>query len=91
MGDVHHHHRSGGIGLGGLLLVLFVALKLTGEIQWSWLWVLSPLWLPMGVLVGILALVAIAAAIAFVFAAISAAISDLRRARRRKAHAKKAA
>lgn len=28
------------------LAILFVALKLTGYIEWSWLWVLSPLWLP---------------------------------------------
>lgn len=29
-----------------LLGVLFVALKLTEEITWPWLWVLSPFWLP---------------------------------------------
>lgn len=29
-----------------LLTVLFIGLKLTGYIAWSWLWVLSPLWLP---------------------------------------------
>jgi hypothetical protein len=39
---------SGGIGVGGLLLVLFVALKLTHQIAWSWWWVLSPMWLPLG-------------------------------------------
>lgn len=26
------------------LAVLFIALKLTGVIKWSWLWVLSPIW-----------------------------------------------
>lgn len=31
--------------LAYLLLTLFVGLKLTGNIDWSWLWVLSPLWL----------------------------------------------
>jgi hypothetical protein len=36
---------SGGIGLPGLLTVLFVGLKLTGYISWSWWWVLSPLWI----------------------------------------------
>lgn len=36
---------NGGIGISGALLVLFVALKLTGNITWSWLWVLSPLWI----------------------------------------------
>ncbi len=34
-----------GIGFGGLLTVLFIGLKLTHYIDWSWLWVLSPLWI----------------------------------------------
>ena len=37
---------SGGIGFTGLLTVLFVGLKLTNVIAWSWVWVLSPLWIP---------------------------------------------
>ena len=36
---------SGGIGFPGLLTVLFIGLKLTGHITWSWWWVLSPLWI----------------------------------------------
>lgn len=32
-----------------LLLVLFVALKLTGVIAWSWLWVLSPAWIGLAI------------------------------------------
>ena len=36
---------SGGIGFTGLLTVLFIGLKLTGHITWSWVWVLSPLWI----------------------------------------------
>lgn len=36
---------SSGIGFTGLLTVLFVGLKLTGYITWSWWWVLSPLWI----------------------------------------------
>ena len=27
-----------------LLTILFIGLKLTGYIDWSWLWVLSPIW-----------------------------------------------
>lgn len=45
-----------GPGLPGLLTVLFVALKLTGHIAWSWLWVLSPIWLPIVVILGFLLL-----------------------------------
>ena len=36
---------SSGIGFPGLLTVLFIGLKLTGNITWSWIWVLSPLWI----------------------------------------------
>ena len=31
------------------LLLIFVVLKLTGVIDWSWWWVVAPLWLPMTV------------------------------------------
>ena len=37
--------RSGGISFGGLLTILFIGLKLTNYIDWSWWWVLSPLWI----------------------------------------------
>lgn len=30
----------------GALALLFIGLKLTGHIMWSWWWVLSPIWLP---------------------------------------------
>jgi hypothetical protein len=36
---------SSGIGFTGLLTVLFIGLKLTNYITWSWWWVLSPLWI----------------------------------------------
>lgn len=51
--------NGGGVGLSGLLLVLFIALKLTGVIGWSWLWVLSPLWIPLALLVVIAVVAAI--------------------------------
>lgn len=35
------------IGFAGCLTLLFIALKLTGYIDWSWLWVLAPIWLPL--------------------------------------------
>ena len=37
------------IGFTGLLTILFIALKLTGVIDWSWVWVLSPLWIPFAI------------------------------------------
>lgn len=41
----------GGMTLGGTLTVIFVVLKLVGVINWSWLWVLCPMWLPTAVFV----------------------------------------
>lgn len=35
---------SGGVGFTGILTLIFITLKLTGNIGWSWFWVLSPLW-----------------------------------------------
>lgn len=37
-------NSSGGIGVLGLLGVVFVTLKLTGVIDWSWWWVTAPFW-----------------------------------------------
>jgi len=36
---------SGGIGFLGLLTVVFATLKLTDFIDWSWWWVLAPMWI----------------------------------------------
>ena len=34
-----------GIGFVGMLTVLFIGLKLASVIDWSWWWVLSPVWI----------------------------------------------
>jgi hypothetical protein len=34
------------IGVVSLLTIVFVTLKLCHVIEWSWLWVLGPLWIP---------------------------------------------
>lgn len=49
---------SGGIGFVGVLQIVFIVLKLCGVITWSWLWVLSPLWISLGL--GVLILITIA-------------------------------
>jgi hypothetical protein len=54
---------SGGIGFTGLLTVLFVGLKLTNVIAWPWLWVLSPIWIPLLLLIMILIIGGIIAAL----------------------------
>ena len=50
---------NGGIGFLGALTILFIALKLTNVIDWSWWWVLAPLWIPVAVVLGIIVIVAI--------------------------------
>lgn len=40
------NNTSYGINFLELLAIVFIALKLTGYIQWSWWLVLSPLWFP---------------------------------------------
>lgn len=54
---------SGGIGFVGLLTIVFITLKLTGYIAWSWWWVLSPLWISALVIVAILLVAAIVAVV----------------------------
>ena len=36
-----------------ILTLIFITLKLTGYIAWSWWWVLSPLWIPFAIVIGI--------------------------------------
>lgn len=56
--------RSGGIGIAGALGLLFIGLKLAGVITWSWLWVLSPFWIPLALVLVILLIMAIILGIA---------------------------
>jgi hypothetical protein len=46
-----------GPGIVSLLLTLFIALKLTGMITWSWWWVLSPMWIGALVVVSVITVV----------------------------------
>jgi hypothetical protein len=66
---------GGGIGLAGVLGVVFIVLKLTGNISWSWWWVLSPWWISLG-LAALIVLLIVAWAVA-------AAVLEQRRLNRR--------
>ena len=58
--------RSGGISFCGLLTIVFIALKLAkiGVVaNWSWLWVLSPLWIPIALVFIVLILLGLVMAI----------------------------
>lgn len=50
---------GGGIGFTGLLTIVFITLKLLHVIDWSWLWVLSPVWISVGIFVLLLAIIAV--------------------------------
>ena len=39
-------YSGGSISFGAILFIVFLVLKLTSVINWSWLWVTSPLWIP---------------------------------------------
>lgn len=42
---MNDNKSSGGIGFTGVLTAVFIALKLAKVINWSWVWVLSPIWI----------------------------------------------
>ena len=48
---------SGGMGLGSILFIVFLVLKLTEVIAWSWWWVTAPLWIPFAIMIVIFVVV----------------------------------
>lgn len=51
------NETSGGIGIGMVLFLIFLVLKLTNTIDWSWWWVTSPLWIPFALFVLIVVMI----------------------------------
>lgn len=51
MNNKRNSSSSSGIGILGVLQIVFLVLKLTGLITWSWTVVLIPLWISLGILV----------------------------------------
>jgi len=45
-------NQSSSIGFCSIFTILFIALKFTDCITWSWFWVLSPLWIPPLIMAG---------------------------------------
>lgn len=60
----NNNNSSGGLGVCSVLTIVFVVLKLCGLIDWSWLWVLSPIWISIGLVVVVLLIALICAVIA---------------------------
>lgn len=56
----HSAAPAGGVTFPGLLTLLFIALKLLGVISWSWLWVLSPMWISLCLIILVVAVITLA-------------------------------
>lgn len=56
---------SGGVGFCGLLAVAFIVLKLCDVIDWSWLWVLAPIWIPIAIALIVVLIILIIAGIGY--------------------------
>ena len=52
-----------GIGFTGLLAIAFIVLKLMKVIDWSWWWVLAPLWIPVAIYLFILFVIFVVAVV----------------------------
>ena len=59
-------NTSNGVGIGMVLFIVFLVLKLTGTIDWSWWWVTSPLWIPLVLVVATLSVIGIIALILYI-------------------------
>ena len=62
--------QGGGVSFLGLLFLLFLALKLTGYITWSWWYVTMPLWGGLAIFLSGLALFIVGGGLVVLFAAI---------------------
>lgn len=51
--------KQGGLGIVSVLTIIFIVLKLLGVIQWSWIWVLSPIWISAVLVVAVFSVILI--------------------------------
>jgi hypothetical protein len=58
-----------GLSLSAVLFIVFLVLKLTGNIDWSWWWVTSPLWIPLAFGLSIVGIVFLTIIVALIFGA----------------------
>ena len=52
--------RNSGMGFISVLTLMFVVLKLTNNISWSWIWVLSPIWISIILIILIFGIILVA-------------------------------
>jgi hypothetical protein len=58
-----------GISITSVLFIVFLVLKLTNNINWSWWWVTSPLWIPIALFMSIISLAILMIIVALIFGA----------------------
>ena len=51
--------KSVSLGVCDVLAIIFIVLKLLGVITWSWLWVLSPIWISIIIVLVLYGIIAI--------------------------------
>ena len=51
--------KQGGLGIVSVLTIIFIVLKLLGVIRWSWIWVLSPIWISAVIVVAVFSVILI--------------------------------
>ncbi len=51
--------KQGGLGIVSVLTIVFIVLKLLGVVQWSWIWVLSPIWISAVIAVAVFSVILI--------------------------------
>ena len=62
MNDSNNKGTTGaGLGFTAVLALIFITLKLLGKITWSWVWVLSPIWIPFVLVVLVILVIVIKA------------------------------
>jgi ABC-type nickel/cobalt efflux system permease component RcnA len=59
MSESRNAAQGGGVGFAGLLTIAFIVLKLCNVIDWSWWWVLSPIWISVGIVLAVVAMVSL--------------------------------
>lgn len=50
-GKMESKKSSNGIGFCSILTIVFIVLKLTGVIDWKWVWVIAPTWIPLAIVI----------------------------------------
>ena len=75
MNKINNIMKSDGISLSMIVFIIFLVLKLTDNIDWSWIWVLSPLWI--GFAIAIIIIIANIGAVGSAFGLIFGNIATL--------------